>query len=555
MEQMIEVIINNTGEKKMFPLGTSLAQIANKEELGLKHPVLGALVNNKIKELTYILYKPKTIQFFDVTHPDGMRMYQRSLSFVLIKAVHDLYPKHKVSIEHSVSKGFYCEISGIRDISIDKVFAIGNRMREIIALDLPFIRKELPTNEALELFRQHGYLDKVTLLQTRPQMYTSVYFLNDLIDYFYGFLVPSTQCLPVFDLNKYYEGMLLMFPQRHNPLEVDDLITQNKMFDIFQENKDWGEILGVSTIGQLNNFTLQGKVGDIIKISEALHEKKVGQIADKIYSHRSKIKIVLISGPSSSGKTTFCKRLDVQLKVLGMKPVLISLDNYFVDREHTPRDEKGDYDFEALEALDVDLFNQHLLGLLEGKEVEIPRFSFETGKRFYNGDLLKIEDKTIILIEGIHGLNPKLTSKIKAENKFKIYVSALTSISFDSHNRVPTTDNRLIRRMVRDFRYRKYSALNTLKRWDSVRRGEDKNIFPFQEEADIMFNSALLFELGVLKPFAEPLLKEIHPIHPEYAEATRLLKFFSFITPIPLTEVPPTSLIREFLGGSSFDYH
>lgn len=555
MKKQVELIIENNQIQKKYPIGTSLAEVVKEIDHGLKNPPLGALVNNKIKELSYVVYKPKTIRFIDITHPDGMRMYIRSLSFVLIKAVHDINPGYKLKIEHSVSKGFFCEIENLPDIPIDLVFEIGNRMREIIKSDIPFERVEMPTVKALELFKKEGFDDKVQILKTRPQLYTSVYYLNDNIDYFYGFLVPSTGVLKVFDLNKYYHGMLLMFPKHNNPAEVEEIILQDKMFEIFQENKEWGEILGCSNIGSLNEFTLNGKVGEIVKIAEALHEKKVAQIADKIFLKHHKIKIVLISGPSSSGKTTFCKRLAVQLKVLGLRPLQISLDNYFVDRENTPRDEKGDFDFESLGALDLDLFNQHLVELLEGKEVEIPRFSFETGKRYYVGDFMRIEEKNIILIEGIHALNPRLTKKVKTENKFKIYVSALTSLSFDRHNRIPTTDNRLIRRIIRDHKYRKYPALATLKRWESVRRGEDRNIFPFQEEADVMFNSALLFELGVLKPYVEPLLKEIPPTEPEYAEATRLLKFFTFIAPISTSEIPPTSLIREFLGGSSFDYH
>jgi uridine kinase len=366
--------------------------------------------------------------------------------------------------------------------------------------------------------------------------------------------VPSTGYLKAFDLVKYYQGMLLMIPKRSNPEELEDIVLQNKMFDIFQEYKEWVEIIGVRSVAAINQQVKSRLTSELIKISEALHERKVIQIADQIYGRKGKVRIVLISGPSSSGKTTFAKRIAIQLKVAGLKPYTISLDNYFVDREHTPKDEKGDYDFESLQAVDVDTFNKNLIQLLDGEEIELPKFSFESGRRFFDGTKLKIEDNGIIIIEGIHALNPNLTPLIEVEKKFLVYISALTSLSIDGTNRIPTTDNRLIRRIIRDYKYRGYSALDTISRWESVRRGEDQNIFPYQENADVMFNSALLYEFGILKTYAEPILRDVPVNVPEYAEARRLMKFLDFFERIPDQEIPPTSILREFLGGSTFSY-
>ncbi|MCB8963446.1 MAG: nucleoside kinase [Bacteroidales bacterium] len=555
MRKEVEIVIDNTNQKAHIAPGLSLLDIARVFDIKLKHPILGAMVNNQIKELDYQVFSPKTIRFIDITHQAGMRMYQRSLFFVLQKAVRDTLPGCKVRIEHSVSKGFYCEIDGYnKPIELPLVFTIGDRMREIIAADLPFRRDKVLTTDAVNIFESAGYHDKAKLFVTRPKLYTSVYHLSDISDYFFGSLVPSTGYLKVFDLVKYYDGMLLRTPKRFKPDEVEDLILQNKMFDIFQEYKNWVEILGVESVAAINDEVKKGYSSELIKISEALHEKKVARIADKIHSSPNNIKIVLISGPSSSGKTTFAKRLAVHLKVNGLKPYTVSLDNYFVNREDTPRDEHGDYDFEALEALDINHFNNDLVKLLKGEEIELPKFSFEQGKRYFDNTRLKIDDNGIIVIEGIHALNPKLTPLIPAEKKFKVYISALTSLSIDGINRIPTTDNRLIRRIVRDYRYRGYSAYDTISRWESVRRGEDKNIFPFQEEADEMFNSALLLEFGILKSYAEPILQEVPSNRPEYDEAMRLLKFLSYFSPISDKEVPPTSIIREFLGGSTFSY-
>ncbi|RPH33938.1 MAG: nucleoside kinase [Bacteroidales bacterium] len=555
MRQEVEVVCGNTKEKKNIVPGLNLAEIAVEFNVKLNSPILGAMVNNTLKELSYEVYSPKTIHFIDISHTAGMRMYQRSLFFVLQKAVKDLIPGSSVRFEHSVSKGFYCEIDGCdQSLELPLIFNIGDKMREIVEANIPFKRDKVLTTDVVNMFERMGYYDKAKLFRTRPKLYTSIYYLGDSADYFFGSLVPTSGYLKVFDLVKYYQGMLLRIPKRSKPEEVEDIEIQDQMFEIFQEHKDWVDILGVGSVAAINEQVQRGYSSELIKISEALHEKKVAQIADILYCKRDKVRVVLISGPSSSGKTTFAKRLSIQLKVSGLKPYTISLDNYFVDREDTPKDENGDYDFESIKALDVDLFNRDLLKLLNGEEVELPKFSFEKGKRVYDKTFLKIESNGIIVIEGIHALTPELTLLIPAEKKFKVYVSALTSLSFDSINRIPTTDNRLIRRIIRDYKYRGYSALDTIRRWDSVRRGEDKNIFPYQEQADVMFNSSLLYELSVLKSYAEPILYELPSSEPEYSEAVRLQKFLSYFTPIPNDEVPPTSILREFLGGSTFSY-
>ncbi len=555
MAKLVEIVCDNNTTTRNYPQGITLAEIAQDLNITLSNPVLGAMVNNEVRELNYCVFNPKQIFFFDITHPAGMQMYQRSLFFVLEKAVKDILPDKRLSVEHSVSRGFYCEIEGYEgSIPLSLAFTLGDRMREIVARDIPFTSEKKPTAEVVEYFESQGYDDKAMLLKTRPRLYTTIYHLDDRMDYFYGSMVPSSGYLKKFDLVKYYDGLLLMIPKRSNPEEMEELILQGKMFDIFREYKRWVEILGVSSIGSINRMVLDGNGDELIKIGEALQEKKVGQIADEIALHRDKVRMILISGPSSSGKTTFAKKLAIQLKVAALTPVTISLDNYFVERVDTPLDENGQYDFESIYALDIETFNHDLLSLFSGQEVDLPKFSFETGKRFYDGTKLKIDEKTILLIEGIHALNPLLTHLVEDDKKFKVYVSALTSLSVDGHNRIPTTDNRLIRRIIRDHRYRGYSALDTISRWQSVRNGEDKYIFPFQEEADIMFNSSLLFELGVLKQYADPVLREVPPTVKEYAEAQRLLKFLEYFVPIDDKKIPPTSIIREFLGGSSFSY-
>ena len=539
----------------MVPKGTSLNQVIEEFGVTMKNQILGALVNNVLEELTFEIFHPVSIQFIDVTHPDGMRMYLRGLSFVLYKAVDEHFPGSHLSINHSISKGIYCKITnGGKELTQQDVAAIRQRMQDIIEADMPIIRMEEETEEIIRKFEAAGLTDKISLLKHKGQNFSSYYKLNGHIDAFYGYMIPSTGYLKVFDLNRYYNGMLLQVPKKNNPSQVENLVVQNKLFEIFQEYLQWIKILEVPNISDLNNSCSNGKSEVLIKVSEALHEKKIGQIADNIRSLHNQVKIILISGPSSSGKTTFAKRLAIQLMVNGMKPLNLSLDNYFVDRDKTPLDEYGNHDYEAFEALDISLFNQNLLDLLSGEKVEIPKFMFETGTRFWDGGTMQMQQNNVLIIEGIHGLNPRLTSSIPSEAKFKIYVSALTSLNIDDHNRVSTTDNRLIRRIVRDYRYRKYSARDTISRWQSVRQGEEKHIFPFQEEADTMFNSALLYELAVLKTFAEPILLEVQPNQPEYSEANRLLSFFRYIKPLKPTEIPPTSILREFLGGSSFIY-
>lgn len=545
----------NNNQSIEVPKGTRLLDTCKLFNVKLNNPVLGAMVNNKLREASFEFFHPKTVKFIDITHSDGMRMYIRSLSFVLYAAVEELLPGASLRIEHSVSNGLYCELDNLKEeMSVQTVFDLGQRMREIISQNIPFVMEKGETDEVVQMLEERRLTDKTELIRHRGQYYTTFYRMGNHVNIFYGFLVPSTGYLKVFDLNKYYKGMLLQIPKQSNPAEVEDLIIQNKMFEIFREFTQWNKILDVTKISELNRAAGNGKSETLIKVTEALHEKKIGQIADQIAARRDKLRIVLISGPSSSGKTTFGKRLAVQLLVAGIKPLNLSLDNYFVDREHTPRDEKGDYDFEALEAIDLKLFNEHLVALLSGEEVEITKFSFEQGSRIYDGSKLKMAKENILIIEGIHGLNPKLTPSIPAEAKYKIYVSALTSINVDNHTRIPTTDNRLIRRIVRDYKYRKYSARDTIARWSSVRHGEEIHIFPYQEEADVMFNTALLYEFSVLKPLAEPILLEVQPNQPEYSEANRLLKFFSYFKPMQPREIPPTSIIREFLGGSSFSY-
>lgn len=550
----IEIICTNNQLRREYPRGTTLAQIASDMGIQLRYPILGALVNNKLRELSFEVYKPKTIRFIDFSHPIGYRMYVRSTAFVLYAALREINTDAILKIDHSVSKGWYAEINGEGGPVTDELLnRIRLKMNEIIEADIPFTRKELPTPEAVKLFRENGHTEKANLFETRQEMYTSVYGLGNHMNYFYGYLVPSTGYITEFDIQKYFRGFLIRVPERENFEIKPKVALQPKLFKVFREHKKWINILDVNYVGSLNKATRQKRDTDLIKISEALHEKRIARIADKIYKSREKVRVILISGPSSSGKTTFSKRLSIQLMVLGLRPVQISLDNYFVDRELTPRDENGEYNFETLQAIDITLFNENLNDLLQGKDVLLPRFDFTTGKR-NNGERLKISSDQVLIVEGIHGLNPGLTPSIRPQCKFGIFVSALTQISIDAHNPIPSTDNRLIRRMVRDYRFRNYTALDTLRRWESVRHGEEQYIFPFQENADVMFNSALLYELAVLKTYAEPLLKTIPENETEYAEALRLMKFLSYFQPVSAREIPPTSILREFLGGSSFIY-
>ncbi len=555
MSKLIPVQYQPTGEIREFPEGIFLSDVAKAFDVKLRTPIVGAMVNNELKELSFRIFRPKTVRFIDITHKDGMRMYERSLFFLLMKSVYDLYPGATLRIEHSVSNGFFCEVVGKNlENDLQTVSDIENYMRKLIDADLPFTRREILNDEAIQIFEAHNYSEKARLFRQSPSLYTSVCELDGHTDYFYGFLVPSTGFLKEFDLLQIYDGMLLRIPDRHNPTQLKRIVKQDKMFGIMQEHKEWVRILNAENVGRVNEQVINGEAGELIKLAEALHEKRIAEIADKVKNKRD-ARLVLVSGPSSSGKTTFSKRLSVQLKVAGLQPVMISLDNYFVSRDQTPKDEFGDYDFESLEALDYKLFNENINDLMTGKEINVPKFDFHTGSRFYDGTKMSINEQTIIIAEGIHALTPKLTQDIDDRLKYRIYVSALTQIGIDGHNRIPTTDNRLLRRMVRDHKYRGYSALDTLRRWSSVRRGEDINIFPYQEYADVMFNSALMYELGVLKKHAEPLLATIEQNQYERAEAKRLLKFLSYFKDIPEDEIPPTSILREFLGKSSFKYH
>ena len=554
---MLQIYCKNLNKSKSFPIGISLLEIYSGFGLNMPYGPVNAKVNNKVESLTFRVYNNKDVEFQDIYTSSGMRTYVRSLCFVLCKAVEDLYPNGSIALEHPVSKGYYCRLKLDRSIGLDDVQRIKQRMKEIIAENLPFVRYEKHTTEVVELFRQKGMNDKVRLLETSDNLYSYYYTLGDTIDYYYGSLLPSTGYIHLFDLIKYYDGLLLQVPNRSNPNKLEEILKQEKMLEVFKEHRRWNQILGIGTVGDFNKACNAGYATELINVSEALQEKRISQIADEIFHRGQKgqpVKLILISGPSSSGKTTFSKRLSVQLMANGLKPYPISLDDYFVDREDTPKDENGNYDYESLYALDLNFFNQQLQTLLKGEEVELPRFNFTTGKREWSGKHLRVDDNMILILEGIHALNPELTSHIPTESKFKIYVSALTTILLDNHNYIPTTDNRLLRRIIRDYKYRGYSAEDTISRWPSVRAGEEKWIFPFQENADVMFNSALLFELAIIKDYAEPILRKVPNNRPEYSEAYRLRKFLGYFVPLQDKELPPTSLLREFLGGSSFRY-
>ena len=554
---MLQIYCKNTHSSKSFPHGISLLDVYREFQLNLPYGPVNAKVNNKVEGLNYRFYNNKDVEFQNITTSSGMRTYVRSLCFVLCKAVEELYPHGGILLEHPVSKGYYCRPDIGRPIGLDDVQRIKQRMKEIVAEDIPFHRYECHTDEVVELFRSKGMTDKVKLLETSGNLYSYYYTLGDTVDYYYGSLLPSTGYIHRFDVVKYYDGLLLQVPCRDNPDKLEELVKQEKMLDVFKEHRRWNQILGVGTVGDFNIACNAGHATELINVSEALQEKRISQIADEIYSRRLKgrpLRLVLISGPSSSGKTTFSKRLSVQLMANGLHPYPVSLDDYFVNREDTPRDANGEYDYESLYALDLDFFNAQLRAMLSGEEVELPRFNFTTGKREASGNRLRLTDNMILILEGIHALNPELTAHLPAESKFKIYVSALTTILLDNHNYIPTTDNRLLRRIIRDYKYRGYSAEETIARWPGVRAGEDKWIFPYQENADVMFNSALLFELAVIKDYAEPILRQVPNNRPEYSEAYRLRKFLEYFVPLQDKELPPTSLLREFLGGSSFRY-
>lgn len=554
---MLQIYCKNNNSAREFPGGSSLLDIYNGFNLAMPYGPVSVKVNNKVESLDFRVYYNKDIEFLDITNSSGMRTYVRSLFFILVKAVEELYPQGSISLEHPISKGYFCKLHIDRTIGLDDVQRIKQKMQEIIAADIPYTRTESHTEEVVRLFEKRGMMDKARLLDTYGQLYSYYYQLGDTVDCYYSSLVPSTGYIRLFDIVKYYDGLLLRIPSRENPTKLEEVVKQEKMLEVFQEYHRWNQILGISTVGDLNVACNHGHATDLINVSEALQEKKIAQIADEI-THRNqdgkRVKLVLISGPSSSGKTTFSKRLSIQLMTNGLKPYPISLDDYFVNRNDTPLDENGKHDFESLYAVDLPFFEEQLTTLLNGGEVELPRYNFTTGKREMSGKKLRIDEHMILIIEGIHALNPALTPHIPNENKYKVYVSALTTILLDNHNYIPTTDNRLLRRIIRDYKYRNYSAEETIARWPSVRAGEEKWIFPYQENADAMFNSALLFELAVLKDYVEPVLRKVPNRCPEYSEAHRLLRFLNYFVSVQDKELPPTSLLREFLGGSSFQY-
>lgn len=553
MKQTVKIRCKNNGETKEIAIGSTLKEAYEAFGLSMEFGPINATVNNRTEGLNYRLYHNKDVEFFDLHSATGERCYMRTLFFVLCKSVHDLYPDSKVVIDIPVSNGYYCNLMLGHDVTETDVTHIRERMRQLIDAKLPIRRYEVPTEEAVRIFSSRGDKAKAKLLRSTGKLYTTYYEIDDYVDNFYGSLLINTSQLTLFGLEKYFDGALLRLPSRQNPAELGALIRQDKMFDIFKEQHRWNRILGVSTVGDFNEAVRSGQTTGLINVSEALQEKKIASIAEQI-AHRQGTRVVLIAGPSSSGKTTFCKRLSIQLVTCGIKPIQISLDDYFVDRHLTPKDENGEYDYESVHALNIPLLNEQLQQLFEGKTIELPKYNFQTGKSEKSGKRLQLDDNQVLVLEGIHALNPELTAQIPQEQKFHIYISALTTILLDDHNYIRTTDNRLLRRIIRDYKYRGVNAQETIHRWPSVRAGENKWIFPYQENADVMFNTAMLFELAVIKQQAEPLLDLVPENCPEYAEAYRLRTFLDYIQPIPNRALPPTSLLREFLGGSSFKY-
>ena len=552
-KQTVKIRCKNSGETKEIAIGSTLKEAYAAFGLKMDFGPTSATVNNKVEGLNYRLYHNKDVEFLDLHSASGIRCYTRTLFFVLCKAVHDLYPASNVVIDIPVSNGYFCNLSLGHPVEEADVARIRERMEQLIAAKLPVRRFEVPTEEAIKMFDGKGDKAKVKLLRSAGKLYTTYYQIEDYVDYYYGSLLTNTSQLKLFGLEKYFDGALLRIPSRENPAELGALIRQDKMFDIFKEQHAWNRILGVSTIGDFNEAVNAGQTTGLINVSEALQEKKIVSIAEQI-AHRRETRVVLIAGPSSSGKTTFCKRLSIQLVACGIKPVQISLDDYFVDRHRTPKDANGEYDYESLYALNIPLLNQQLKQLFKGETIELPKYNFQTGVSEKSGKKLQLGEGQVLVVEGIHALNPELTAQIPQEQKFHVYISALTTILLDDHNYIPTTDNRLLRRIIRDYKYRGVNAQETIHRWASVRAGENKWIFPYQENADVMFNTAMLFELAVIKQQAEPLLELVPENCPEYAEAYRLRKFLGYIHPMANRALPPTSLLREFLGGSSFKY-
>ena len=554
MLKTVNIRCKNTGRTHKVPVGFTLEDFYDMIELNMPYGTTSAKVNNKVEGLHYTIFGDKDVEFLDVTSSSGMRTYTRSLFFVLYKALSELFPGTSLQIDTPVANGYYCRIDGLAEgVTTEVVDRLRAKMNEIVGDNIPYHRITTHREDAVRLFREHGLEDKALLLEGSGDLYATYYTLGDTVDYFYGSLLVSTGQIHLFEIQPYADGLLLRLPDPNNPNKLQPLRKQPKMFSIFEEQHRWQKILGVSTIGEFNKVCEQGHTIDLINVSEALQEKKISALADRIASEPDR-RVVLIAGPSSSGKTTFAKRLAVQLFACGKKPVSVELDNYFVDREKTPRDAEGNYDFEHIKAMNMKLLSKQMNALLRGEEVELPRFDFPSGRSMMSGTRLKLSPESIVIFEGIHALNPMLTKEVPEENKFRIYASALTTIMLDHHNYIPTTDNRLLRRIVRDYKYRGYSAEETIRRWPSVRAGEEKWIFPFQEEADVMVNTALLFELPALRRQALRLLEQVPESAPEFSEAHRLRKFLSYLRPIDIEPLPPTSLLREFLGGSTFTY-
>lgn len=553
MRQVLHIRCKNNKKTQEVPIGSTLSDIYKEINLQIPYGPVSAKVNNKVEGLHYRVYHNKDVEFLNLLTPSGIRTYTRSLFLVLCKAVHDLYTGSQVVIDIPVSNGYYCNLQLGHEITTEDVDRIRTRMQEIIDAKMPIQRYETTTEEAVKMFTELGDIQKAKLLKSSGSLYCVYYVLDDYKDYYYGSMLTNTSQLHLFGLEPYFDGVLLRIPSTQDPSKLGELIRQDKMFEVFKEHHRWQSILGIKTVGDFNEAVKNGLATDLINVSEALQEKKISQIADTIAA-RKEIKVVLIAGPSSSGKTTFCKRLSVQLLASGVKPVQISLDDYFVNRTETPKDENGELDYESIYALNIPLINEQFNALFRGEEVELPKYNFQTGMSEKSGKKLHLGENNILLVEGIHALNPALTEQIADDKKFKIYASALTTILLDDHNYIPTTDNRLLRRIVRDYKYRGCSAQETIHRWPSVRAGENKWIFPYQEQADVMFNTALLFELAVIKPQAEEVLEQVPENCEEYAEAYRLRKFLKYFAPLPFRNLPPTSLLREFLGGSSFKY-
>ena len=555
----IKIFCENTGTLISVPMGTTLKELAPSDGR-----TLAALVDNKLKSLDYKVINPHNVRFVDYGHPDGRRTYIRSLCFVLQKVIHDMYPDKVLAIDYSLPSGLYCEVRERRlmddgrpqvyFMTDDELSEIQDRMRHIIEADLPFTKRMMTLEEATSIFESNGQHEKSRLLKSLGRFHYNVYWLDGLADTFYGPLTTSTGCLTTFDISGFNDGFCLQYPMDGSPDKVLPMKRQSKLATALEEHSDWCSVMGVKGVGALNRKVKSGGIVDLINLSEALHERKYAEIADQIYARRGSVKIVFIAGPSSSGKTSTSKRLAIQCRILGLNPKVIELDNYFVDRELTPRDENGEYDFEALEAMDLKFLGQQLNELLEGREVEIPRFDFKEGKRYFNGDMMQLHEKDILIMEGIHALNPAMIPGVDSSKVFRVYASALTSLSIDENNNISTSDNRMLRRMIRDNRTRGVVPEDTIMRWQSVRRGENRNIFPFQENADAVFNSAHIFELPVLKYYAEPLLRRISPNSPAYTEASRMLKFLDYIVALSPTEIaaiPPTSILREFIAGQT----